>query len=278
MAKLSATSAINYSRLDISGLMQATDSGFDDNVNAVVHGVTYQDVVWFEDESSATNFGGTGFVVTGAGVVTGGKVTGVQSLSGSGVNMFEDWRLEGLNVSAVSIYNAALTIDRTDDLALVSAALAGADTFQLSNFADKMRGFGGNDRLFGNGGADVLSGDGGNDTLTGGLGRDTLTGNAGADVFDYNRTTESGLNARDVITDFRRGLDHIDLSGIDANSVAGGNQDFTGFIKAGAAFTRAGQLKFVDGVLFGNTDGDATAEFAIVLTGVTALSVADLVL
>jgi hypothetical protein len=105
-----------------------------------------------------------------------------------------------------------------------------------------------------------------------------MTGNAGADVFDFNVANESTLAARDVITDFTRGVDKLDLSGIDANSAAATNQAFTGFIAASAGFTRAGQLKFVDGVLFGNTDADAAAEFAIVLTGVTGLSVANLVL
>jgi serralysin len=278
MAKLSANSAIDYSQLDISGLTTSTESGFDDNVNAVVHGVTYQDVVWFEEVSSATNFGGTGITISAAGAVTGGTVTGVQALVGSGLTASEAWTLEGISVRAVSIYKAALTAGMTDDLSVISGALAGSDTFQLSNFADKMRGFNGNDQLFGNRGNDVLLGDGGNDVLVGGAGKDTLSGNDGADVFDYNLAADSGLAARDVITDFKRGIDHIDLSGIDANAAIAGNQAFTGFIKSSLAFSRAGQLKIVDGVLFGNTDADATAEFAIVLNGVTALSLADLVL
>ena len=276
MAQFFANFATDLNQLDISGLTQASDWGFDDNVNAVVHGVTYQDVVWFEEGLSAIGFGGSNITVAGD-AVTGGTVTGVLTEAWTGTRWAQDWLLEGVSVSAVSLYNAAMTLDRTDDFAVVSRAMAGADTFQLSNFADKMRGFGGNDLMMGNRGNDVLAGDGGNDTLCGGAGVDSLTGNAGADVFDFNLATESGPNARDTITDFKRGFDRIDLSGIDA-STAAGNQAFTGFIKAGADFTRAGQLKFVDGVLFGNTDGDAQAEFAIVLTGVTALSAADIVL
>lgn len=277
MAKLFANRALDYTQLDISGLTQADFSGFEDNQNAVVHGVTYQDVVWFQSGAEVTNFGGSNITLNGE-VVTGGTVTGVMTELWNGSTWVPNWQLEGLSVSAVSIYNAAMTTGTNDDFALVAAALSGADTFQLSTGNDRMRGYGGNDRLYGNRGNDVLSGDGGNDILVGGAGSDSLTGNAGADIFDFNLAGESALRTRDVVTDFARGVDKIDLSGIDANTAAGGNQAFTGFIRAGGTFSRAGQLKFVDGVLYGNTDADAGAEFAISLTGVGALTVADLVL
>ncbi|MCD6078165.1 MAG: hypothetical protein K0R89_2103 [Ramlibacter sp.] len=278
MAKLFANFAIDYSQLDISGLNSATDSGFDDNLNVEVHGVTYQDVLWFEEGLDDIAFGGTGFTMNSDGAVTGGTVKGVLTHAWNGSAWVEDWRIEGLDVSAVSLYRAALTGGTTDDMSIVASAMSGADTFLLSRFADKMRGFGGNDKLSGNAGNDMLQGDGGNDILTGGAGADTLSGNSGADVFDYNLVTESRGRAVDLIIDFVRGQDKIDLSGIDANVAAVGNQAFNGLIKAGVEFTRAGQLRFVDGVLMGNTDTDAAAEFAIVLNGVTALNVADFVL
>lgn len=280
MATLLAKLAFGYTLLDISGLAQPHDWGFEDNANETLNKVQYEDILWFEEfpAGTAAGFAGTGFTVSGA-QVTGGTVNAVVTEKWTGTTWVKDWYLQGLSVPAVSAYNAAISADKTDDLALVSQVLSGADRFTLSNFNDNMRGFAGNDLMLGNGGNDRLAGDGGNDTLCGGRGADTLAGNAGADVFDYNLATDSGPRARDVITDFVRGVDKIDLSGIDANAAtAGTNQAFSGFIRATADFTRAGQLKFVDGVLFGNTDGDAQAEFAIVLTGVTALSVADLVL
>ena len=45
----------------------------------------------------------------------------------------------------------------------------------------------------------------------------------------------------------------------------------------GGGFSAPGQLRFAGGVLYGNTDLDADAEFAIALTGVTTLSLQDLV-
>jgi serralysin len=84
--------------------------------------------------------------------------------------------------------------------------------------------------------------------------------------------------AWDVVNDFVRGQDKIDLRGIDANTATVANDAFTTFIAGTAAFTAAGQLKLLNGVLYGNTDGDADAEFAIQLTGVTQLTTADVML
>ena len=42
--------------------------------------------------------------------------------------------------------------------------------------------------------------------------------------------------------------------------------------------TKAGQLKLVAGMLYGNTDVDAAAEFSIALTGITTLANTDFVL
>ncbi|MCC2673819.1 MAG: hemolysin-type calcium-binding protein [Ramlibacter sp.] len=279
MATLLAKFAFDYTQLDLSGLGDAHDWGFEDNANITLNGIKYEDVVWFEEfpAGEAVGFAGTGITINGE-QVTGGTVTGVVAEHWNGTNWIKDWYLQGISVPAVSLYNAALTPSVADDMSLVSKALSGADTFMLSNFNDRMRGFGGNDLLAGKAGNDTLAGDGGNDTLCGGTGSDILTGGAGSDVFDFNLATESSNAKRDVITDFVRGMDKIDLSGIDANPATATNQAFAGFIKAGAEFTRAGQLKFVDGVLFGNTDSDSAAEFAIVLTGVTNLSAADLVL
>ena len=284
MANFFALRPVDITGLDISGLQGAHDEGFDSDAFETLHGKVYEDVIWFEEfdglgGGSATAFGGTGFQVNlTTGEVTGGTVTGVLAEQWTGSAWAKHWFLEDVSVSAAAIYDAAMTAATADDFALVASVLAGADTFTLSSGADVMRGYAGNDTLRGNGGSDRLSGDGGNDTLVGGTGADTLFGNAGADVFDYNAAAESGPASRDTIRDFVRGADRIDLSGIDANGAIATNQAFTGFIRATADFTRAGQLKFVDGVLFGNTDGDAAAEFAIVLTGVTALGVGDLVL
>ncbi len=62
--------------------------------------------------------------------------------------------------------------------------------------------------------------------------------------------------------------DQINLRDIDANTLVTGNQAFIW----GGSFT-AGHLRYVGGVLQGNTDGDAAAEFEIQLVGAPALTV-----
>lgn len=76
-----------------------------------------------------------------------------------------------------------------------------------------------------------------------------------------------------------RGQDKIDLSTIDANTAsASANDAFTAFIASVTAFSAAGQLRLNGNVLYGNTDTDIAAEFAIQLTGISTLTTADFVL
>ena len=93
------------------------------------------------------------------------------------------------------------------------------------------RGEAGNDLLIGGAGDDVLQGGAGNDVLVGGFGLDVLTGGTGADVFRFLTTDDlASANAgggADTITDFSQaGRDRIDLSALDADVTAPGNQAF----------------------------------------------------
>lgn len=137
-------------------------------------------------------------------------------------------------------------------------------------------------RLTGNGGADILSGGLGNDTLTGGIGYDKLTGGGGNDIFKFTGLSELGKTSTgtDVIADFLTG-DKIDLSAIDAIAATSTVNDAFSYLGSVAGFTGAGQLRYDSGahVLYGNTDSNtATAEFAIVLTGVSSLASTDFTL
>jgi Ca2+-binding RTX toxin-like protein len=143
-----------------------------------------------------------------------------------------------------------------------------------------LMGLAGNDQLIGNGGNDKLDGGSGNDKLTGGSGKDQLTGGTGHDKFAYKSVSDSPAGTgRDVITDFKgNGTaigDQIDLAAIDANILKSGNQAFTW---KGATPGGAGTLWYTGGVLHGNIDGDAPAEFQIQLTGAPALVASDILL
>ena len=76
-------------------------------------------------------------------------------------------------------------------------------------------------------GNDRLLGSYGNDNLNGGAGYDVMTGGTGYDAFVFDAVTNSVPGSyRDRITDFQEDIDHINLSKIDANIFAAGNQAF----------------------------------------------------
>jgi Ca2+-binding RTX toxin-like protein len=147
--------------------------------------------------------------------------------------------------------------------------------------------FGGseNDTLKGGTGNDVLGGGNGSDLLIGGQGADQLTGGFGADRFVFNERADSGLNAsdRDVINDFQRGLDKIDVSAMDAHAGMRGDQSFS-FVGS-ARFNDAddrGDLRVVAysrGVeVLIDVDGNGTSDMSILVAGVTSLSINDFIL
>ena len=141
---------------------------------------------------------------------------------------------------------------------------------------DTLTGNTANNRLEGGAGADRLSGGAGNDTLVGGAGADNLTGGAGRDLFDFNALGELGLGGqRDLITDFKRDEDKIDLSSIDARPDQTGDQKFAWV----TAFTiTPGQVRFANGIVYLNTDRDTAAEYEIALTGIKTLADSDFLL
>lgn len=127
---------------------------------------------------------------------------------------------------------------------------------------------------------DSLTGGAVADTLSGGLGTDHLYGGGGKDLFVFGTLADSASKATaDVIHDWNAG-DRIDLTGIDADSSASGDQAFT-FI-GNAAFSAAGQLQVINnGVttfVSGDVNGDGVADFVIKLSGVQSLADTDFLL
>lgn len=183
--------------------------------------------------------------------------------------------VSGLHVSLEDAYHASSPYDY-----VMEVALGGSDKITGSIYSDALYGWAGNDTINGLAGNDTLIGGSGSDRIAGGMGKDRLTGEAGNDIFVLTMPKESGFSttSRDVITDFTRGQDRIDLSGIDSNTAVAGNNAFKQLLPSGAAFTSAGQLKLIGDVLCGNTDADATPEFAIQLVGISALTLGNFIL
>jgi serralysin len=160
----------------------------------------------------------------------------------------------------------------------------------------------------GNALGNALDGASGNDRLIGGDGVDLMTGGAGADVFvgEINADKvdmKNGEISLDLILDFEKGVDKIDLTGIDAKAGVAGDQAFKFVNNAsgnneGDLWTRTfGNMNAaekslgieIDGfdgaspfdgkvtVVFGNTDG-GEPDFALVLVGADSINTTDFIL
>jgi serralysin len=167
--------------------------------------------------------------------------------------------------------------------------IEGNDAFNL------LSGEAGNDSLFGAGGNDILLGGSGNDRLNGGAGFDVLIGGSGADVyaFDASSFPDGEDLSIDFVSDFTRG-DLFDFSALDADAALDGDQAFslvshwTGsgvgqlMISTYSNVIRAiGALGDIDlgaygwglggrvSVIWGDTDGDATSDFAVLVASNT---------
>ena len=181
-------------------------------------------------------------------------------------------------------YSLAMTAAEADRLLNGSSrndsmnGAGGNDSLNGLAGQDSIQGFGGQDTLLGLTGNDTLDGGAGNDLLIGGAGRDVMTGGGGADLFRFTVTSDSAVGtSRDQIIGFNRAEgDRIDLAAIDASSRLAGDQAFT-FVGT-ASFTRiAGQLRFADGLLQADVNGDARADMEVSVLGVTSLLVTDFI-
>ena len=150
--------------------------------------------------------------------------------------------------------------------------------------ANSLNGGDGNDYIVGGAGNDSLTGGIGNDILIGGAGRDVLDGGTGNDTFDFDLVSDSpaGPALRDSIGGgFAHGSDRIDLSNIDANTLAGGNQAFS-FIGSAAFSGVAGQLRYTNysgNVLIdADVNGDSAADMQILVAGTNFMTGTDFIL
>jgi serralysin len=134
---------------------------------------------------------------------------------------------------------------------------------------------------------DTLTGGAGADVIQGGFLGDDLRGGGGADVFRYASAEDAPSYSLERILDFTPGTDRIDLTAIDADSLAAGDQAFhwigtAAFSGTGAA--SAGELRLVEtqygGYIEGDVNGNGSADFVIEvwLQGPTPLGAGDFIL
>ncbi len=138
--------------------------------------------------------------------------------------------------------------------------------------------------LTGNETANAIDGNVGDDTLRGGGGADVLTGGGGQKLYIIATLSDSTVAAsgRDLITDFSVAAgDRIDVHFLDADTTVGLDQKFT-FIGTSGFEGIAGQLRYTDfGTatgISGDVNGDAVADFAILLSGSQTLTASNFIL
>jgi len=154
----------------------------------------------------------------------------------------------------------------------------GGNTLRGLGGFDELHGKGGADRLIGGAGDDRMYGGSGRDRLVGGEGYDEMTGGANADVFAFVPARgATGYLFTAAIEDFERGRDKIDLTAIDADVTTRGDQGFD-FIGADSFSGEAGELRFGDGRLQGDVNGDGSHDFEIQLRAFATLREGDLLL
>ncbi len=168
-------------------------------------------------------------------------------------------------------------------------AKTGNDILAGKNGNDKLYGGNNNDKLYGGSGNDTLKGDAGDDVLQGDAGKDVLFGGSGADKFVFIKTSDSSSNysSADVIRDFTRGQDKIDLHFIDASTNIDGNNafKFNGTESFGTSeqgdiyfkiFNNAGTTNDYT-MVYIDTDNDLDTEMSIKLIGLHNLAASDFI-
>ncbi len=214
---------------------------------------------------------GTTWLIGGAGddlLLVGSEATTVVEAAGEGIDRVE------------TVFNWVLDTN-IENLTLTGTAGRSGTGNALAN---EIIGNSGGNQLDGVAGNDTIRGLDGADRITGGLGADSLYGGTGADRFIYVSTADStyATTGRDMIYDFSQADgDRIDLSVIDANTAAGGNQAFSGTIAA--SFTGiSGQIRaYVSGgdtYVQADVNGDRSADLSIRIDGAFTLTATDFIL
>jgi hypothetical protein len=262
MANVFANYALDMSNLNLNRLIAGYyDSAFYNDYPVSVGSYTYQDtyeVIYYANGYYSALFGGKDFGFNGNGAITSGTVTGfLQSFYIESVP-YMWWGIEGINGSAAQLYNAALTASTSDDFALISNLLSGADSFYLSTGNDFVNGHAGNDIFYGGDGNDLIIGGAGNDLIDGGQGTDiaAFNGNrsnykirAGSSLGSYIVTSNTEGTDSLVNVEYLQFSDQtINLAELSLNSKPTGTLLIKGNLSQGNVLTLTNSISDDDGI------------------------------
>lgn len=213
-------SNIDYTlRANIEDLYTTASIGIGNDLNNYMAGLLYANKTFY-------GLGGNDVIVAGVGndTIEGGQ--GADTIDGAFGTDTASYAASGAAVSVHLGYAPSFGGDAAGD------TLSSIENLTGSAYDDYFSGDSGSNVISGGTGRDHINGMGGNDTLTGGLGADDLSGDYPGmlyfDTFDYNSVDESNIaNGVDDILDFQANYDKIDLSDIDANTQAIGDQPWT---------------------------------------------------
>ena len=144
----------------------------------------------------------------------GNRLFGVETIDGGGGNDIID-----LSSNRFAYGDATLNGGNGND---VLWGNDGNDTLNGGTGDDNLQGGRGNDTLSGGGGNDIIKGYHGNDLMIGGKGADVMIGGVGNDQFIFTDLADSTDSETDIILDFIRGEDKINLSSLGFDSVTEG--------------------------------------------------------
>jgi Ca2+-binding RTX toxin-like protein len=219
-----------------------------------------------DDANYLYGAGGDDLLKGAGGADTLEGVGGNDTLKGGGG---ADLLIGGTGINTASYFGSAggVFVSLNDNIAAYGDA-EGDRLYNIDNLTGSIHA----DNLWGNHWSNVINGGDGNDSLKGYGGADTLVGGQGADQFIWNSTSETGVTipTMDLISDFDVAQgDRINLSAVDANVFASGNQAFTFIGQDG--FTGAGQINYVhvgnETIIQMQTGQDPDVEGAIRLAG-----------
>jgi Ca2+-binding RTX toxin-like protein len=173
----------------------------------------------------------------------------------------------------------------TPDFSVTSSFVATDPTVTIygTTAANTLTGTASGEMIYAEAGNDIINAGAGDDVIIAGTGKDLLTGGAGRDRFAFETAADSkvGGSARDMIQDFTRGEDVIDLTSIDANANTT-EQDAFSWIGSSNFSGAAGQLRFqfisTYTVVCGDTNGDKVADFEVGVAGNQHLASSDFLL